>query len=86
MTEMQSILCREGLMLLLHDRNTKCPMQRKFYALLHDRNAVSYAEKVLCCCFMTEIKSILCRESFMLLLHHRNKEYPMQRRLSVAAS
>jgi len=81
MTEMQSILYREGYMLLLHDRNAEYPMQRRFYASASwQKYRESCAEKVLCCCFMTEMRSVLYREGYMLLLHDRNTEYPKQRR------
>ena len=70
MTEMQSILYREGYILLLHDRNAEYPMQRRFYdAAFWQKYRVS----------------ILCREGFMILLHDRNAEYPTQRRFYAAA-
>jgi hypothetical protein len=63
MTEIQSILCREGFMFLHHDRNIEYPRQRRFYAFASwKKYRVSYAEKDIWCCFMTEMQSILCRE------------------------
>jgi hypothetical protein len=32
MTVIESILCREGFMLLLYERNTEYPMKRRFFA------------------------------------------------------
>ena len=83
----QSTLCREGYMLLRHHRNADYIMLRKLYdSASPQKRRTSYAERVRCFCFIIETQSILCREGYLLSLHHRNAAYPIQRKLCASTS
>jgi len=77
---------QRGYVFLLYHKHAEYTMQRKLYVSPSaQKRRASYVVNVICLCFIIDTQSILCREDFVLLLHDRNAEYPMQRRFYDAA-